>query len=107
MTEAQLQDAVRLWASRRGWYLWRNNVGVLRDMRGRPVRYGLANDSAHINAAIKSADLIGWDSEGRFVSVEIKGPRGRVHPAQEAWAQLVNAAGGRAYIIRNLEDLPR
>ena len=39
--------------------IWRNNTGVLFDQTGRPVRYGLSNDSAEINKEIKSSDLIG------------------------------------------------
>jgi hypothetical protein len=59
-TEAWVQSLVRLEAGRKGVKLWRNNVGVLEDERGVPVRYGLANDSKQLNTAIKSGDLIGW-----------------------------------------------
>ena len=57
--ESTIQAKVRLDASKLGWRLWRNNVGVLMDSRGVPVRFGLANDSAGVNKIIKSADLIG------------------------------------------------
>ena len=86
------------------------------DKSGRPVRYGLANDSKALNETIKSADLIGWRSrlimpgdvppEGLrvavFVSIECKeagweyNPNDEHEKAQKRWADMVNAAGGVA-----------
>src|ERR1700722_18323802 len=59
-SEKYVQSMVRLEAGRKNIRLWRNNVGVLQDETGRPVRYGLANDSKALNEKIKSGDLIGW-----------------------------------------------
>jgi len=118
-SEAFVQSVIRLEAGREpGLRLWRNNVGVLRDLTGRPVRYGLANDTAELNRVIKSGDLIGWravlitpEMVGRtiaqFVSRECKPegwtpapPTNRAkfahEKAQRKWADLVNAAGGDA-----------
>ena len=105
-SEQRIQSAVRLEAARKGYTLWRNNVGVLLDKRGVPLRYGLANDSAAVNGIFKSADLIGWDASGRFVSIEVKADKGRVHPAQENWANLVNSRGGLGLIINQEGMLP-
>lgn len=58
--EAYVQSEVRLEAGRKGVRLYRNNVGVLEDSRGVPVRFGLANDSAAMNERLKSPDLVGW-----------------------------------------------
>ena len=115
-SEAYVQSLVRLEAADRNVRLWRNNVGVLLDRNGRPVRYGLANDSAKLNDAIKSADLIGWrprlvtiDDVGsfiaQFVSRECKpvgwrpalsGDLFHHEEAQRTWAGLINADGGDA-----------
>lgn len=111
-SEAWAQSVVRLEASAAGIKAFRNNVGVLQDKNGRPVRYGLANDSAQMNAALKSADLIGikpviiqahhvGHTFGQFWSREIKAPgwqytgAGR-EVAQMAWANLINSCGGDA-----------
>lgn len=111
-SEAWAQSIVRLEASEKGIKIFRNNVGVLQDKTGRPVRYGLANDSAQMNDVIKSGDLIGIKSVtitpamvghrfGQFVSVECKAPgwqftgTGR-EKAQLAWANLINSMGGMA-----------
>lgn len=113
VSEAAVQAAVRLEAGQKRVLLWRNNVGALLDKRGIPVRYGLANDSAQMNAHIKSADLIGirpvlitqahvGTTIGQFVSREVKEVGWRFNPgdqherAQLTWAELVTAAGGDA-----------
>lgn len=111
-SEAATQAAIRLEAARKGVHLFRNNVGVLMDATGRPVRYGLANESKQVNDVCKSADLIGWRPVligpqhvgqviGQFVSRECKRSgwhyTGDAHEqAQLAWAQLVAAGGGDA-----------
>jgi hypothetical protein len=110
--EAAVQQLVRLEAARSGWHLWRNNVGALKDERGRVVRFGLGNDSAALNKRIKSSDLIGWrrvtvtpDMVGghiaQFVCREIKEPDWRYtgtprEEAQQRWIGMVLADGGDA-----------
>ena len=111
-SEAAVQATVRLEASKKGIKLFRNNVGVLKDMNGRPVRYGLANDSSQVNGVLKSGDLIGWrrveitqDHVGcviaQFVSRECKEHGWQYtgnarEKAQLAWAELVAIDGGDA-----------
>lgn len=94
-SEAAVQNNVRLEAASAwpGWRLFRNNSGVLKNDRGRPVRFGLANESPAQNEAFKSSDLIGWESIvitpehvgskfARFVAVEVK-ERGWVYTGDE------------------------
>jgi hypothetical protein len=113
MSEAGNQTAIREHYARQGWRLWRNNSGVLEDRNGRPVRYGLANDSKQLNEQIKSGDLIGWrpllvtpdligDVIAQFVSIEVK-TRGWRHvpsdkraAAQARWAEMIRREGGLA-----------
>jgi len=114
-TEAYIQSLVRLEASRKGLKLWRNNVGVLMDDRGVPVRYGLANESSRLNASVKSSDLIGW--RPIRITAELVGARiaqflareckrsdwqysGTEHEqAQLRWIEAVNADGGDACFV--------
>lgn len=111
-SEAQIQAENRLAAPHLGLQLFRNNVGVAMDATGRPVRYGLANESKAVNEKIKSGDLIGWESViitqemvgrriARFVSIENKSQKkhARIEKAQLAWAELVRKAGGLALIL--------
>jgi hypothetical protein len=112
LTEAYSQSMVRLEAARKGLKLWRNNVGVLKDLAGRPVRYGLANDSKALNEVVKSSDLIGWKPVlitpehvgsriAQFISRECKKPGWRFtgddhERAQLRWMEAVMADGGDA-----------
>lgn len=120
-SESRVQSLVRLEAARKACRLWRNNVGVLKDQNGRPVRYGLANDSPELNRSLKSGDLIGWRRRvitvadviaaggaitiAQFVSRECKpedwrpalsGAKWEHEEAQRQWAAIINADGGDA-----------
>lgn len=117
-SEAYVQSAIRLeaaYAEKRAGVrvmLFRNNVGALQDDEGRPVRYGLANESKAENEVLKSSDLIGWERVivtpamvgkpvARFLAVECKEAgwtyKGDSHEqAQQRWLDLVNADGGHA-----------
>lgn len=106
MSESAALQAIRLALGRLpGLRLFRNNVGVLRDREGRPVRFGLHPGSS---------DLIGWrsvtitpDMVGKqvaiFTALEVKAPGGthKVTTEQHAWIRAVEAAGGIAGIARS------
>ena len=110
--ETDIQNRVRLEASRKGIRLWRNNRGAMLDGKGHMVRYGLANDSRAVDDKIKSSDLIGIRpvkidpsmvgvTIGQFVSREIKKADWHYtgthrETAQLAWLELVLALGGDA-----------
>lgn len=106
MSEAATLQEIRLSLGREpGLALFRNNVGVLRDQHGRPVRFGLHPGSS---------DLVGWRSLlvtselvgtrlAVFSALEIKKPGGK-HPVtdeQQAWIDAVARAGGFAGVARN------
>lgn len=111
-SEARQQSLVRVDAAQNGVWLTRNNVGVLLDETGRPVRFGLANESKKQNEIIKSGDLIGLRPVliqqhhigqviGQFVSREVKHEgwkwKGDKHEvAQRNWLEFVVSKGGDA-----------
>lgn len=113
--ETEVQAARRLRAGQDGWKLWRNNVGALRNPRGRLVRFGLANESKQMNEKFKSADLIGWrpiliteEMVGmviaQFSSLESKRDyKNKPSKAQMNWYNLVAADGGYAEICDHIE----
>jgi len=114
-SEAAVQSLVRLEAASKGLTLWRNNVGVLMNAEGTPIRYGLGNDSPRLNKVLKSGDLIGWRPVlitpalvgtriAQFVSRECKAPGWTFtgterEQAQLKWVQAVRAGGGDACFV--------
>ena len=113
MSEAGQQSRIRVAIPRLGWHFWRNNLGAGKLENGQFVRWGLANDSAALNARLKSSDLIGiiptvitqdmvGKTVGVFGAVECKAEGWRFNPndpheqAQKAFIDLVRLLGGRA-----------
>lgn len=115
MSEAAIQQQIRIEASEAGCRLFRNNVGACKDETGRWVRFGLANESQKMNKLVKSADLIGIKPVtitplhvgsviGQFISREVKAGdwsySGTPHElAQKAWADMINSMGGDARFV--------
>lgn len=120
-SEAAVQSRVRIEAPKRGYTLFRNNVGALLDSRGVPVRYGLANDSPELNKRLKSSDLIGWKPTlvtpcmvetyvAVFCAFEVKEAvwvyKGDAHEqAQRRWLEMVAADGGIGQFITSEDQL--
>lgn len=117
-SEAWAQQQIRFKAAHSGAMAWRNNVGATPARcpdcgeQQRPIRYGLANDSAKLNAKIKSSDiilaiprLITPDMVGtkiaQFGSIEAKRPgwtwaNTEREQAQAAWHTIIRQLGGFA-----------
>ncbi len=118
VSEASIQQQIRLEASRRGARLFRNNNGACRSDDGRQIRYGLGNDSSQVNAVMKSSDLIGITpvtingvQYGIFTSYEVKRPGWRYggsdrEIAQNNWLMLVTSLGGIARFVTDVGDIP-
>lgn len=121
--ETRLMQRIQIAASRLGWRLFRNNVGLawtgtpfrLKEpentvllKNARRVRFGLARGSP---------DLVGWklvtitpDMVGQIVAVfaglEIKQPGRNPAEVQENFIDTLNNAGGYGRVVRSVDDLP-
>lgn len=120
MNETGILQQCRLKASKLGWKMFRNNVGMawqgnitrlpdgsLLIKNPRPVKFGLIEGSG---------DLIGFETvmitdemKGRaiavFRSVETKSLTGLMKDKQIAWMKAVNEAGGIAIKARSDDDI--
>lgn len=96
--ETNIMNACMVALSAAGCLVWRNNVGVLKDASGRPIRYGLC---------VGSADLIGVAPDGKFLAVEVKTATGRTSEAQDRFIAAVLRLGGRAGVARSPEGAVR
>lgn len=101
MTETTIRKEIQIALVQMGCKLFRNNVGVLKDIQGRYVEFGLCPGSS---------DLIGWmpEGDGRFLAVEVKKPHSRTDPTrlklQIAFLEAVRKDGGVAFIAFSAED---
>jgi len=118
--EDEVQQLIQLEAARYRVALMRNNVGVLKDLTGRPVRYGLNNLSAEMNKNSKSSDLIGITpvvitpemvgrTIGVFTAVEVKGEKWKKisndrERAQQNFITWVISLGGIGKICNSVDS---
>jgi len=123
-SETVNQQQARLLVARIGGQAWRNNSGCYVDERGNHVRYGLSNDSAQLNAQIKSSDLVGIVPTliqqhmvgyhlGVFTALEVKPSGWKLQPsdkrghAQAKFHQIVRDACGFAGFVTDPTDVMR
>jgi hypothetical protein len=74
----------------------RMNSGAVR-IGGRFVRFGWPG----------CPDVLGQLTDGRLIGCEVKGPTGRLRPAQVLFLERIRAAGGVAFVARNCRDVLR
>jgi hypothetical protein len=106
MSEQELQQRIRLELGSGPVRLWRNNVGALRDQRGRLVSYGLCPGSSDLIGLRRLR--VGPEHLGQelavFCALEIKSQRGRPSAEQRRFLAQVGAMGGLAGVIRSLAE---
>jgi hypothetical protein len=106
MSEQELQQRIRLELGRGPVRLWRNNVGALRDQRGRLVSYGLCPGSSDLIGLRRlqvTPEHLGQEL-AVFCALEIKSQQGRPTAEQQRFLALVQAMGGLAGVIRTPEE---
>lgn len=121
--EAELEQQMKAFAIYDGCWLLRNNSGALprpldkngKKVDGRPIRFGLGNDSSDWNKKFKSSDEIGitvvtitpemvGKKLGVFTAIEVKEPGWKYtgkdrEPAQLNFIEWVKARGGFAGFV--------
>lgn len=124
MKENSVAQRMQLEAAQLDILTMRNNVGACQDATGRFIRYGLMNESAKQNAAVKSSDyigitpvfitpqMVGWRL-GVFTALETKASGWKFSQsderavAQDAFHRIVRGYGGFAGFVTGSGDLQR
>lgn len=106
MSEQELQQRIRLELGKGPVRLWRNNVGALRDARGRLVSYGLCRGSSDLIGLRRQ--VIGPEHLGQtlavFCALEVKTERGLPTAEQQQFLAMVQDLGGQAGVVRSLAE---
>jgi len=121
-SESAVSQHTQYALSKLGGYAMRNNVGVAFDKTGRPIRYGLMNESRSVNSEYKSSDLIDClpvlikphhvgRTFGLFVALETKHSDWTLRPgddharAQLRFINLIRKNGGMADFITDARQV--
>jgi hypothetical protein len=106
MNEQAIQQQIRLELGVGPVRLWRNNVGALRDERGRLVTYGLCKGSSDLiglrQLRIEEQHL-GLEL-GVFCALEVKAAGGRPTAEQRQFLEVIRSRGGLAGVARSVEE---
>ena len=109
MSEKTIQSEILLTlGTRSDLKIWRNNTGLAwsgskctrlpnGDMlikNPRPIKFGSPG----------SADIIGLKSDGTFVAIEVKTPRGRQSEIQKNWGNMILEMGGLYIVCRSASE---
>jgi hypothetical protein len=93
--------------------IFRNQVGLAWQgtvIERTPTRLILGYPRAIRSGMVGMSDLIGWSPSGSlaiYTAIECKAQRGRLTDEQSAFLNLVQRAGGRSGVARNIEDAGR
>jgi len=87
---------------------WRVNTGAT-TIGTRFIRFGVVgmSDIVGILTERRVTETDGMEWTGRFLAIEVKSATGVVTPAQHAFLDQVNAAGGKAFVARSVDDVRR
>jgi hypothetical protein len=96
--EREVLKAVLEFLQWKGIFCWRQNQGAIPLPQGGFRRFvGLKGVS----------DILGIVGSGRFLAIEVKGPKGRLRPDQEEFLSRVASLGGVAIVCSSVEELER
>ena len=93
-SEKDIQRAILDWLAVHRIFHYRQNTGGFRDSQNHFYRFG------HVGAP----DIVAV-VDGRYVGIEVKGPKGRQREEQKQFQQDLERAGGVYVLARGLEEV--
>lgn len=97
--EGRIKNLICSWLKIHGYFFWVNDSVGIYDPIKKTFR---ANKSPYRIKGV--ADILGILKGGRILAIEVKTPTGRLTLEQNTYLNLVNAAGGLAFVARGIED---
>lgn len=106
MAERDIQHAIRLALGKeRDLDLERRTVGMLKDERGKPIRFGTPGE-ADLQGILALPVILDGEPTviGRFFALEIKVPGKHMRPDQRLWAERKRMRGGFVAEVHSVEE---
>lgn len=105
--ETNIMNRIMLAMSKKGWLVWRNNVGLFKTPDGkRSINIGVKGspDIMAIKPTVITPDMVG-QTVGIFVGVEVKTATGRQSEAQKKWQAVAESKGIEYVLARSENDI--
>ena len=104
--ETKIQNKIMMDMSKKGYLVWRNQVGLFKTMDGRTVNIGIkgSSDLMAVKPTVITPDMVG-QTLAVFVAVEVKTATGRQSEPQKKWQKAVEKLGVKYIIARSENDI--
>ena len=104
--ETNIMNRIMLSMSKKGYLIWRNQVGLFKTMDGRTVNIGIkgSSDLMAVKPTVITPDMVGH-TLAVFVAVEVKTATGRQSEPQKKWQKAVEKLGVKYILARSENDI--
>ena len=104
--ETNIMNKIMLAMSKKGWLVWRNQVGLFKTLDGRTVNIGIkgSSDLMAVKPTVITPEMVG-QTLAVFVAVEVKTATGRQSEPQKKWQKAVEKLGVKYILARSEDDI--
>ena len=105
--ETNIMNKIMLAISKKGWLVWRNQVGLFKTMDGtRTIPIGIkgSSDLMAIKPTVITPEMVG-QTLAVFVAVEVKTATGQQSEPQKKWQKAVEKLGVKYILARSEDDI--
>lgn len=95
-SEHLIQHSIQEWLMYRGWFVWRNNSGVVRTQTGSFIKMGMAG----------LPDLFAVKN-GKLLGIEVKKPGKHPTAVQERMLQELRDHGAYTIVVSSIDQLEK
>ena len=104
--ETNIMNKIMLAMSKKGYLIWRNQVGLFKTLDGRTVNIGIkgSSDLMAVKPTVITPEMVG-QTLAVFVAVEVKTATGRQSEPQKKWQKAVEKLGVKYILARSEDDI--